>query len=75
MTDSEHCPFLGLPAELRLLIYDFALLDAQVITIGSAELVGARPDIVHRLYVYLLSDTPLLRPYRRALPSRRSPAP
>ena len=51
MTDPNYCPFLGLPTELRLLIYAFALLDGPAITIGTAELVGPHPDIVHRLYV------------------------
>jgi hypothetical protein len=51
MTDPNYCPFLGLPTELRLLIYAFALLDGPAITIGTAELVGPHADIVHRLYV------------------------
>ena len=55
MTDQSYCPFLGLPTELRLLIYGFALLDGPAITIGTAELKGSHPDIVHRLYVSHLS--------------------
>nr|OQO30366.1 hypothetical protein B0A51_02033 [Rachicladosporium sp. CCFEE 5018] len=42
--------FLGLPTELRLQIYDIALYQSSQITIGSAELTGSAPDIVHRLY-------------------------
>ncbi|KAK3700644.1 hypothetical protein LTR37_015833 [Vermiconidia calcicola] len=46
----NKCPFLQLPTELRLVIYSFALLDSPVVTVGSAELVGSHPDVVHRLY-------------------------
>ncbi|OQN99996.1 hypothetical protein B0A48_14201 [Cryoendolithus antarcticus] len=42
--------FLGLPTELRLQIYDIALHQSSQITIGSAELTGSAPDIIHRLY-------------------------
>jgi hypothetical protein len=49
MATQAHCPFMGLPTELRLLIFEYALVDASAITIGSAELVGSHPDIVHRL--------------------------
>ena len=48
--NSSLPPFLRLPTELRLLIYGFALHDAPAITIGTAELAGSNPDIVHRLY-------------------------
>jgi len=45
------CPFLNrLPTELRLHIYSFALLDSPIVTISTAELVGAHPDVIHRLY-------------------------
>ncbi|KAK0249630.1 hypothetical protein B0A54_09981 [Friedmanniomyces endolithicus] len=44
------CPLFLLPVELRLHIYSFAVLDTPSITIGSAELVGSHPDIIHRLY-------------------------
>ncbi|TKA83078.1 hypothetical protein B0A55_00934 [Friedmanniomyces simplex] len=47
---ATSCPFLLLPVELRLLIYSFAVLDNPSITIGSAELVGSHPDMIHRLY-------------------------
>lgn len=42
--------FLNLPVELRLHIYTFALVDNPTLTISSAELVGAHPDVIHRLY-------------------------
>jgi hypothetical protein len=44
------CPLLALPTELRLEIYSHTLLDSPTITISSAEVSGAYPDIVHRLY-------------------------
>ncbi|KAK4550634.1 hypothetical protein LTR36_000213 [Oleoguttula mirabilis] len=50
MSTANTCPILSLPVELRLHIYSFALLDNPTITIGSAELVGKHPDIIHRLY-------------------------
>ncbi|KAK3631475.1 hypothetical protein LTR56_016839 [Elasticomyces elasticus] len=47
---ADLCPFFVLPVELRLHIYSFAVLDDPSITIGTAELIGSHPDIVHRLY-------------------------
>ncbi|KAK5108901.1 hypothetical protein LTR62_007703 [Meristemomyces frigidus] len=47
---SSRCPFLHLPVELRLQIYSYVLLDNSRITIGSAELVGSHPGIIHRIY-------------------------
>ena len=44
------CAFLEIPVELRLLIYSHALLESPAITISTAEIVGAYPDIIHRLY-------------------------
>ncbi|KAK1055751.1 hypothetical protein LTR74_015462 [Friedmanniomyces endolithicus] len=48
--ETTNCPFFRLPVELRLHIYSFAVLDNPSITIGSAELLGPHPDIIHRLY-------------------------
>ncbi len=47
----EGPAFFRLPIELRLHIYRYALYDRAAITIGSAQLVGSPPDIVHKLYV------------------------
>ncbi|KAK3670952.1 hypothetical protein LTR78_009230 [Recurvomyces mirabilis] len=47
---TQTCHLLRLPIELRLQIYGYALQDNTRLTIGSAELVGSHPDIVHRLY-------------------------
>lgn len=49
MADTR-CRFLELPTELRLIIYGFAVLDARVVTIGTAKLTGNAPDIVHRQF-------------------------
>ena len=49
VVDSKKCPFLNIPTELRLAIYEYALRDGPAITIGTAELVGKHADIVHRL--------------------------
>ena len=43
-------PFLDLPLELRLLIFNYAIVESDSVTISSAQLTGAAPDIVHRLY-------------------------
>lgn len=43
-------PFLDLPLELRLLIYSFAIVESDSVTISSAQLTGHCPDIVNRLY-------------------------
>lgn len=48
--EEPNCPLMTLPTELRLQIYSACLLDSPAITISSAEVVGAHPDIVHRLY-------------------------
>ena len=48
--ESMKCPFLELPVELRLHVYAFALLDHPTVTIGTAQLTGAPPDIIHRLH-------------------------
>ena len=48
--ETTICPFFRLPVELRLHIYSFAVLDNPSITLGSAELIGSHPDIIHRLY-------------------------
>lgn len=42
-------PFLRLPIEIRLVIFELAFLETPNVTIGTAELVGSHPDIVHRL--------------------------
>lgn len=47
MADTR-CRFLELPMELRLLIYGFAVLNAPVVTVGAAKLVGSGPDLVDR---------------------------
>lgn len=49
MADTR-CRFLELPCELRLCIYGFAVLDARVITVGTAKLTGNASDIVHRQF-------------------------
>lgn len=43
-------PMLDLPLEIRLLIYGFAIVESDSITISSAQLTGTCPDIVNRLY-------------------------
>lgn len=48
--DSTNTTLLGLPLELRLHIFSYALLDSPTITIGTAELVGPHHEIIHRLY-------------------------
>lgn len=42
---------IKLPVELRLSIYDFALLDSPAVTIGHAEVVGAHYDVVSLPFV------------------------
>ena len=49
MEGSEESLFLRLPTELRLHIYEYALSGSDTITIGTAQLFGRHPDIVHRL--------------------------
>lgn len=44
--ETAHSPFLRIPPELRLTIYDFALLDCPCVTIGHAEVVGKPADVV-----------------------------
>lgn len=48
--EEAPCPLLRLPVELRLQIYAHTLLSSTALTISSAELTGAHPDIIHRLY-------------------------
>lgn len=50
MSRDPSCPLLNLAVELRLLIYSYAILDSRHITIGTSELVGSCPDILHRQY-------------------------
>ncbi|KAF2765103.1 hypothetical protein EJ03DRAFT_331298 [Teratosphaeria nubilosa] len=47
---ASKCPFLDLPVELRLQIYEHILLGNSTITIGTAQVKGRYPDVVHRLY-------------------------
>lgn len=49
MTDTR-CRFLELPVELRLLIYDFAVINARVITVGTAKLTGDDADVFQRQF-------------------------
>lgn len=49
MVDTR-CRILELPVELRLQIYEYAVLNARVITVGTAKLDGAAPDILYRKY-------------------------
>ncbi|KAL1305556.1 hypothetical protein AAFC00_007163 [Neodothiora populina] len=44
------CPLLELPLELRLIIYDYAIVESSSVTISSAELTGDCVDIDNRLY-------------------------
>ncbi|CAK1361448.1 hypothetical protein CB0940_03177 [Cercospora beticola] len=54
----SKCTFLDLPVELRLEIYAHAILNCRHITIGTAKIVGAPADIVHRLYALGRSPYP-----------------
>ncbi|KAH9844900.1 hypothetical protein Tdes44962_MAKER07080 [Teratosphaeria destructans] len=47
---TTKCPFLDLPVELRLQIYEHLLLGNSTITIGTALVKGSYRDVVHRLY-------------------------
>ena len=47
---ATRSPFLVLPPELRLTIYEFALLDSTCVTVGHAEVVGRHSDVVSREY-------------------------
>ena len=44
--EARHSPLLRIPPELRLAIYEFALLDSFCITVGHAEVVGRHHDVV-----------------------------
>lgn len=46
--EATSSPFLAIPPELRLCIYEFALLDSTCVTIGHAEVVGKPADVVSR---------------------------
>lgn len=44
--EANRSPFLAIPPELRLAIYEFALLDSTCVTVGHAEVVGRHADVV-----------------------------
>lgn len=50
MQSIPRSPFLDLPLEIRRIIYGYAIVESDSVTISSAQLTGAYPDVVNRLY-------------------------
>lgn len=60
--------FLSLPLELRLIIYDFAAIEgSNAVSIGTAELIGNGPELIHRQYGDKRSPLPGLKPRHEAV--------
>lgn len=46
--EATRSPFLAIPPELRLSIYEFALLESTCVTVGHAWVTGKHADVVSR---------------------------